>query len=96
MALSTREREVLDLEREWWQIATTKKQAISQRLGCSEATYYATLRRLASSNEAFAYSPLVIQRLRKRLSRERRRRFVGESAAVPYRPVRPPETQPRR
>jgi hypothetical protein len=97
MALSTRERAVLDLEREWWQVAPTKRQAIAERLGCSQAVYYATLRHLASSQEAFKYSPLVVQRLRKRLAKERRNRFVGPAAAaVPCRPVGRPELQPRR
>ncbi|MGH9169993.1 MAG: DUF3263 domain-containing protein [Acidimicrobiales bacterium] len=97
MALSTRERAVLDLEREWWQLAPTKKQAIAERLGCSQAVYYSTLRHLAASTEAFRYSPLVVQRLRRRMARDRRDRVVGQTAAaVPYRPVGPPETQPRR
>jgi hypothetical protein len=97
MALSTRERAVLDLEREWWHLAPTKKQAIAERLGCSQAVYYSTLRRLVASQEAFRYSPLVVQRLRKRMARERRERFVGPAAAaVPYRPVGRPELQPRR
>ena len=80
MALSTRERDLLDLERDWWLAAPTKKRAIRDRLGCSPASYYASLRRLTASDEAFAYDPLVVQRLRKRLDQQRRARLGGKDA----------------
>ncbi|HKH89058.1 MAG TPA: DUF3263 domain-containing protein [Acidimicrobiales bacterium] len=79
MALSTREREILDLEREWWRTAPTKQVAIRDRLGCSPAAYYSVLRRLADSKDAFGYDPLVVQRVRRRLARERRARVTGET-----------------
>jgi len=85
MALTDREREVLDLERNWWFSAPTKQQAIAERLGCSPATYYAALRRLAPSADAFAYDPLVVQRLRKRAVNRRRIRVTG-SAQLDRRP----------
>lgn len=81
MALSERERGFLDLEREWWTAAATKEQAIRERLGCSPATYYATLRRLASSEEAYGYDPLVVARLRRRNAERRRARFDPGPAA---------------
>ncbi len=84
MALSTRERDLLDLERDWWLVAPTKKRAIRDRLGCSPASYYASLRRLTGSAEAFAYDPLVVQRLRKRLDQQRRSRLGAKD--VDYRP----------
>ncbi len=80
MALSTRDRDLLDLERDWWLCAPTKKGAIRDRLGCSPAVYYATLRKLTGSDEAFAYDPLVVQRLRKRLDRQRRARLGNKDA----------------
>lgn len=80
MALSTRERDLLDLERDWWLVAPTKKRAIRDRLGCSPASYYASLRRLTGSEDAFAYDPLVVQRLRKRLDQQRRARLGGKDA----------------
>jgi hypothetical protein len=81
MALSTRERDLIDLEREWWLSAPTKKRAIRERLGCSPASYYAALRRLTGSDEAFAYDPLVVQRLRRRLDLQRRARLGGKGAS---------------
>jgi hypothetical protein len=80
MALSAREREVLDLERDWWRSAPTKRDAIQDRLGCSPAAYYAVLRRVVGSEEAFRYDPLVVQRVRRRRDRERRARVFGETS----------------
>ena len=85
MALSARERSILDLERDWWLGAATKEQAIRDRLGCSPATFYATLRRLVSSREAFEYDPLVMKRLERRAARRRRARFTGGTAIQPPR-----------
>jgi hypothetical protein len=81
MGISERDRLMLDLEREWWQRAPTKEQAIRETLGCSPATYYAGLRRLAGSADAFAYDQLVVARLRRRLDRQRRSRFEPGPAA---------------
>lgn len=86
MALTEREREVLDLECGWWLWSPTKQRAIRDRLGCSPASYYAALRRLAASEEAYAYDPLVIGRLRRRQSRRRRQRLAGSDAAGLRRP----------
>jgi hypothetical protein len=80
MALTEREREMLDLERDWWLHAATKEQAIRDRLNCSPASYYAALRRLASSAAAFDYDPLVIARLRRRRDERRRSRFAADPA----------------
>lgn len=85
MALSERERQVLDLERDWWVTAPSKQAAIAERIGCSSGAYYAALRRLATEPEAFAYDPLVVQRLRKRAERQRRARAIG-GAQVEHRP----------
>ena len=77
MTLTDRERDVLDLERDWWLSAPSKRQAIHERLGLTPGTYYGVLRRLAASPEAFAYDPLVIHRVRRRLVRRRRDRYEG-------------------
>jgi hypothetical protein len=75
MALTERERKVLDLERDWWLASPSKRHAIHERLGLSTGAYYGVLRRLADSPEASAYDPLVIRRLRRRLVRSRRERY---------------------
>jgi hypothetical protein len=76
MVLSERDRQFLDVEREWWTHAATKEQAIRERLGCSPATYYAALRRLAGCTEAFSYDPLVVARLRRRRAERHRSRLT--------------------
>ncbi len=76
MGLTERDRLVLDVEREWWLESPTKEQAIRSHLGCSPGTYYAALRRLVTSPEAFSYDPLVIQRLRRRRDQRRRDRLA--------------------
>ncbi|MGH9296764.1 MAG: DUF3263 domain-containing protein [Acidimicrobiales bacterium] len=85
MGLTTRDRSVLDLEREWWQHAGTKERVIRERLDCSPAAYYSALRRLVGSDDAFAYDPLVVRRLKRRLER-RRRALLETNSAARHRP----------
>lgn len=82
MALSNRERAVLDLERDWWRSGSTKQEAIRRRLGLSPGAYYGMLRRLALSEDAFAYDPLVVQRLRRRQQRRRQAIVLGGADPV--------------
>jgi hypothetical protein len=77
MTLSELDRSVLDVERDWWLSAPSKRQAIHERLGLTPSGYYGVLRRLAASPEAFAYDPLVIYRVRRRIIRSRRVRYEG-------------------
>ena len=83
MALTDREHEVLDLERDWWVSSPSKRVAITERLGLSPGAYYGVLRRLTDSPEAFAYDPLVVHRLRRRLVRRRTARFESGPARSP-------------
>jgi hypothetical protein len=71
MTLTDRDRDVLDVERDWWLFSPSKRQAIHERLGLSPGAYYGVLRRLAGSPEAFAYDPLVVHRVQRRLVRRR-------------------------
>ncbi len=72
MPLSADERAVLDVERSWWKSYKTKAEAIRETPGISSARYYAILRRMAVSPDALARDPLVVRRLRRRLSEKRR------------------------
>lgn len=80
MALSERERAILDFEREWWRLDGSKETAIRDQLGLSATRYYELLQGLCDSAEARAYDPLVIHRLRRVRDRRRRARFEGRSA----------------
>jgi hypothetical protein len=81
MALSELERRVLDFERSWWREAGTKKDAIAAGLGVSSSAYYAMLADLVTRDDALAYDPLVIRRLRRRDEARRREAFEPRRAS---------------
>ncbi|MDQ4130005.1 MAG: DUF3263 domain-containing protein [Actinomycetota bacterium] len=72
--LDARSRSILDFEREWWKHPGTKQQAVRERFGLSPARYYQLLNRLMDDDEALAYDPMLVKRLRRlRAARQRRR-----------------------
>lgn len=77
MALTERQRAVLDLERSWWQQPGSKESAIRSRLGLSPTRYYQLLAALADSAEALALDPLTVRRVRRARDRRRQARFEG-------------------
>jgi Protein of unknown function (DUF3263) len=77
MALSDRDRAVLEFERSWWIQPGSKEMAIRTRLGLSPGRYRRLLADLVDSEEADAYDPLVIRRLRRRREGLRRARYEG-------------------
>lgn len=80
MKLSSRDRAVLDFEREWWMLAANKQSEIRARFAMSPSSYYRALHLLAERPEAFAYDPLTVLRLRKRRDQVRRDRVDGRRA----------------
>jgi uncharacterized protein DUF3263 len=80
MPLSSRDRAILDFEREWWALRGPKDQAIRDRLALSPAHYYKVLSGLLDSGDALAYDPLVVRRLRKLRDQRRRVRWEGRPA----------------
>ena len=76
MALSARERAVLDFEGSWWLAGGSKAGAIEERLGMSASRYYALLALLVDSPDAMAHDPLVVRRLRR--TRDQRRAASGQ------------------
>ncbi|GAA1740127.1 DUF3263 domain-containing protein [Aeromicrobium alkaliterrae] len=64
-ALSDREREILDLERTWWQYAGAKEQAIREKFDMSATRYYQVLNALLDREDALAFDPLLVKRLRR-------------------------------
>jgi len=61
----------------------TKEAAIRSRLDLSPTRYYELLRALSGSNDAAAYDPLVVHRLRRSQSQRRRARLEGWPASQP-------------
>lgn len=83
VALSDRDRAILDFERSWWTGPGPKEMAIRERLGLSATRYYQLLNGLLDAPDAIAYDPLVVRRLRRLRDRRRRARFEGRSAGDP-------------
>ncbi|MBK9180286.1 MAG: DUF3263 domain-containing protein [Acidimicrobiales bacterium] len=83
MALSERDKAILDFERSWWTEPGPKEAAIRERFELSAARYYQILGELLDTPEALAYDPLAVRRLRRLRDRRRRARFEGSSVGQP-------------
>jgi hypothetical protein len=81
VALTDRDRAIIDLERVWWQLPTTKAAAIRERLDLSPTRYYELLNMLLDVPAAAAYDPLVVHRLRRTRLRRRQARVEGRTSA---------------
>ena len=77
MALSDRDRAILDFERGWWLLPSSKGAAIRAHLGISPTRYYALLNVLIDDPAAAAHDPLVVRRLRRARAGRRRARVEG-------------------
>lgn len=80
MALTDRDRAILDFERSWWSEPGPKELAIRERFDLSSTRYYEILNELLDMSEALDYDPLVVRRLRRLRDRRRRARYEGRSA----------------
>ena len=78
--LSARDRAILDFERTWWQLPTSKTEEIRTRFGFSASSYYRALHVLVDRVEAMDYDSLTVLRLRKRREQVRRDRIEGRRA----------------
>ena len=77
MALTRRDRAILDFERGWWMHPGPKEAAIRAELGMSSTRYYELLRALTDRRDAYEHDPLTVARLRRERDRRRRERFEG-------------------
>jgi len=72
--LAERDREILAFERQWWQYAGAKEQAIRDLFDMSATRYYQVLNALIDRPEALAADPMLVKRLRRlRAARQRAR-----------------------
>ena len=71
MALTDREREILDFENGWWRHRGSKEDAIRAQFDVSAIRYTQQLNQLLDRPEALAYSPTVVNRLRRVRSKGR-------------------------
>src|SRR4051794_16904887 len=74
IALSTRDSEILEFERQWWKYAGAKEQAVRDKFDMSSTRYYQVLNALIDRPESLAFDPLLVRRLRRlRAARQRAR-----------------------
>jgi hypothetical protein len=81
--LDPRSREILDFEREWWKYAGAKEQAVKEHFDLSPTRYYQLLNRIIDDEQALAYDPMLVKRLRRMRSarqRQRAQRRLGVDA----------------
>ncbi len=72
--LSRRDRDVLAFERQWWQYAGLKEQAIKEMFDLSPTRYYQVLNSVIDNPTALAEDPLLVRRLRRlRATRQKTR-----------------------
>ena len=72
--LSRRDRDILAFERQWWQYAGAKEQAIKEMFSLSPTRYYQVLNEVIDNPAALAEDPLLVRRLRRlRTSRQKAR-----------------------
>ncbi len=73
-ALSRRDAEILEFERQWWKYAGAKEQAVREKFDMSSTRYYQVLNALIDRPDALAFDPLLVRRLRRlRAARQRAR-----------------------
>lgn len=73
-ALSERDADILEFERQWWKYAGAKEQAVREKFDMSSTRYYQVLNALIDSPEALVADPLLVRRLRRlRAARQRQR-----------------------
>jgi len=77
VALTDRDKAILDFERSWWTEAGPKDTAIRERFELSGTRYYQLLAELLEEPEAIEYDPLLVRRLRRVRDRRRRARVEG-------------------
>ena len=80
MALTERDKAIIDFERTWWAEPGPKQAAIRDRFELSGTRYYQLLNELLETPEAMAYDPLVVRRLRRLRDRRRKARYEGRTA----------------
>jgi hypothetical protein len=74
MALTERDRAILDFERSWWTEPGPKDTAILERFELSATRYYQILNELLDMPEALEHDPLLVRRLQRLRGRRRRER----------------------
>ena len=75
VALTQRDRDILDFERSWWTATAPKDVQIRERFELSATRYHQLLGELLGTADAMDYDPLVVRRLQRQRDRRRRARL---------------------
>ena len=75
VALTQRDRDILDFERSWWSATAPKDVQTRERFELSATRYYQVLGEMLDTDDAMAYDPLVVRRLQRQRDRRRRARL---------------------
>jgi len=62
--LNDQDRQILNIEKQWWKYTAVKERAIKQQLGLSATQYYLALHTLLDNPAAAAAEPMLVNRLR--------------------------------
>lgn len=65
VALSDRDRTILDFEARWGRHGAAKEEAVRTELALTPARYYQLLGRLVDDADALAHAPMLVHRLRR-------------------------------
>lgn len=80
MALTDRDKAVLDFEQSWWDRPGTKADSIRADLELSDTRYYQLLAEIIADPDAISYDPLLVRRLRRDRDRRRREKLQARPA----------------
>lgn len=71
------EHAIMEFEDRWWRLAGSKDAAIASELGMKPTRYYQLLHQLAGRDDVHAAYPVLVHRLRRRMTRRPARPAVG-------------------
>ncbi|GAA1659195.1 DUF3263 domain-containing protein [Microbacterium flavum] len=83
MALSVRDRSLLDFESRWNGHGAAKEEAIARDLAMTPARYYQLLERVVVDPDAADYDALLVHRLRRLRERRRSPGSAPDAGAAP-------------
>lgn len=80
-SLTDQQRQILDLERQFWRTAGAKEDAIRE-LGLRPTRYYQLVQQLIGIDAALAADPVTVKRLRRIATRQHKLAIVGSASAT--------------
>lgn len=72
--MTEHEHQIMRFEDRWWRLAGSKDSTIQRELGMKPTRYYQVLHRLVGRQDVHAAYPVLMSRLRRRMTTKRRTR----------------------